>query len=101
MNEIVKKEQMLFENICKIIDDARQNLAVAANSALTLMYWYIGDNVNKYILNAKRAEYGKQIVSALSTQLTERYGKDFTTRNLHRMILTFYGGITIEGCSCS
>ena len=53
---------------------------------LTAMYWHIGDRINRDVLNNERAEYGQQIVSTLSTQLTELYGKDFSTRNLHRMI---------------
>lgn len=76
----------LFDTICQIIDEAKQNVAVAANSALTLMYWHIGNTIDRYILAGQRAEYRKQIVSKLSTQLTDAYGKDFTTRNLYRMV---------------
>lgn len=76
----------LFDTICQIIDEAKQNVAVAANSALTMMYWHIGNTINRHILAGQRAEYRKQIVSALSTQLTDVYGKDFTTRNLYRMV---------------
>ena len=86
MNELVPIDKVLLDKVCHIIDEARQNVAVAANSALTMMYWHIGDIINSHILNNQRAEYGQQIVSALSTQLTELYGKDFSARNLRRMI---------------
>ena len=76
----------LFDNICRIVDDAKSNLAVTVNSTLTLMYWNIGKTIDSFILGEQRAEYGKQIVSTLSTQLTNNYGKDFTKRNLYRMI---------------
>ena len=56
------------------------------NTALTLMYWHLGDRINREVLHDARAEYGKQIVSAVSTFLCQRYGADFTTRNLHRMM---------------
>ena len=86
MTEIISLDKVLLNDICRIIDDARQGVAVTANSALTMMYWHIGDKIQHYVLEGQRATYGQQIVSALSTQLTELYGKDFTTRNLHRMV---------------
>lgn len=33
------------------------------------MYWHIGERINRDVLHDKRAEYGKAIVSTLSTQL--------------------------------
>ena len=82
--EIVSAE--LLGDLRKIIDTARSHVAATANYELTAMYWHIGDRINRDVLNNERAEYGQQIVSTLSTQLTELYGKDFSTRNLHRMI---------------
>jgi len=40
----------------------------------------------KNILENKRADYGKQIVSRLATQLSEKYGRSFELRNLRRMM---------------
>lgn len=80
------ESQQLLADVCHIIDEARQNVAQAANSALTMMYWQIGNAIHNYTLEGQRAAYGQQIVSALSTQLTEQYGKDFSERNLRRMI---------------
>lgn len=82
--EIISAE--LLGDLRKIIDSARSHVAATANYELTMMYWHIGDRINRDVLNNERAEYGQQIVSTLSTQLTELYGKDFSTRNLHRMI---------------
>ena len=75
------ESQRLYSDVCHIIDEARQNVAQVANSALTMMYWQIGNRIHNYILDGQRAAYGQQIVSALSTQLTEQYGKDFSERN--------------------
>ena len=44
-------------------------MAISVNSELTLMYWHIGERINKEVLHDQRAEYGKAIVSTLSTQL--------------------------------
>jgi hypothetical protein len=65
------ESQQLLADVCHIIDEARQNVAQAANSALTMMYWQIGNTIHNYTLDGQRAAYGQQIVSALSTQLTE------------------------------
>jgi predicted nuclease of restriction endonuclease-like (RecB) superfamily len=51
-----------------------------------MLYWHIGDRINCEVLDSKRAEYGKQIVSQLATQLTQKYGKEFENRNLRRMM---------------
>ena len=59
----------LFKDVCQIIEAARQRVAISVNSELTLMYWHIGERINKEVLHDQRAEYGKAIVSTLSTQL--------------------------------
>ena len=61
----------LFKDVCQIIEAARQRVAISVNSELTLMYWHIGERINKEVLHDQRAEYGKAIVSTLSAQLME------------------------------
>ncbi|NSL86910.1 DUF1016 family protein [Chitinophaga sp. Mgbs1] len=56
-----------------------------ANSTLTVLFWKIGHRINDEVLKNKRAEYAKQIVSILSTQLKRQYEKNFEIRNLRRM----------------
>jgi predicted nuclease of restriction endonuclease-like (RecB) superfamily len=51
-----------------------------------MMYWQIGKYINDDILQNKRADYGKEIVSTLSAKLTKEYGKGYTKRNLENMI---------------
>lgn len=69
MIAVLPESQQLYADVCHIIDEARQNVALAANSALTMMYWHIGNAINNYTLEGQRAAYGRQIVSALSTKL--------------------------------
>ena len=45
-------------------------MAATFTNMQLLMYWNIGNRINKDVLCGKRAEYGAQIVSTLSTQLT-------------------------------
>ena len=79
-------EIKLLADLFQIVDKVRRSVATTVNTGITLMYWHIGDRINKDVLHDERAEYGKQIVSTVSTKLTERYGSDFTPRNVRRMM---------------
>jgi predicted nuclease of restriction endonuclease-like (RecB) superfamily len=46
----------------------------------------VGKRINEHILHNKRAEYGKQIVPTVSTQLEIKYGRNFTEKNVRRMM---------------
>jgi predicted nuclease of restriction endonuclease-like (RecB) superfamily len=50
------------------------------------MFWEIGKYINSAVLGMERAEYGKKIVSALCTQLQQKYGKEYYERNVRRMM---------------
>jgi predicted nuclease of restriction endonuclease-like (RecB) superfamily len=51
-----------------------------------MMFWEIGRYINSIVLESKRAEYGKKILSELATKLVARYGNSFAVRNLYRMV---------------
>jgi Uncharacterized conserved protein len=77
----------LVEDLRQIIEQARWRVASTVNSELTMMYWHIGERINRDVLGNQRAEYGKQIVSTVSTQLQEEYGaKGFDEKNIRRMM---------------
>lgn len=76
----------VFKDVCQLIEQTKSGIARVVNSEITMLYWYIGGRINREILQNKRAEYGKQIVSQLATLLTQNYGKEFEVRNLRRMI---------------
>lgn len=76
----------MVAEIRTLIDQSRQQVAVTVNSAISMLYWRIGKRINGEILQNKRAEYGKQIVNSLSTQLTADYGSSFSEKNLRRMM---------------
>lgn len=59
----------LLKDLRQIIDSARSRVATTANYELTAMYWHIGNRINNEVVGNERAEYGQQIVSAVSTQL--------------------------------
>ena len=71
----------------QIIEQARGHVAATANYELTMMYWHIGERINREVLGNQRAEYGKQIVAQVATQLQEDYGKKgFEPRSIWRMM---------------
>jgi len=76
----------LLSDISLLIEQSKQHISTQANSAFTLLFWQIGKRINDEILLHKRADYAKQIVSTLSTQLKKQYGRNFEERNLRRMI---------------
>ena len=81
-----KISQVLLEDIRNLIDKSRDEAATYVNAVLTMLYWEIGTRIRKEILKETRAEYGKEIVHALSRQLVEEYGKGFSRTNIFHMI---------------
>jgi predicted nuclease of restriction endonuclease-like (RecB) superfamily len=84
--DFIKGSQGLFEEVSALIEQTRHAVYANANKATVLLFWDIGCRIKRDILHDKRAGYGKQIVSALATQLTQRYGQSFESRNLRRMM---------------
>ena len=90
----VEKKHMNNNNITPLVDDLRQiinearnRVAVNVNAELTLMYWHIGERINREVLGNERAEYGKQIVAAVSRQLQKDFGsKGFDEKSIRRMM---------------
>jgi predicted nuclease of restriction endonuclease-like (RecB) superfamily len=76
----------LFIELSQLIEQSKQQVVFHANSAVAILFWQVGNRINQEILQNKRAEYAKQIVSTLSTQLKKRYGNNFELRNLRRMM---------------
>lgn len=85
-NDIIKNnEQKLLDRLSELVELSKHKIASQANSVLTMLFWQIGKDINDFVLGNQRAEYGKQIMSAVSTHLTEKYGNNFELRNLRRM----------------
>jgi hypothetical protein len=79
-------EQNLFEEISSLIEQTRRTVFQYASNTTITLFWNIGQRINHEVLRNKRADYGKQIVSQLATQLTTKYGRSFEMRNLRRMM---------------
>jgi hypothetical protein len=76
----------VFDKIAHLIEQARKKVVITINEEMVVLYWNIGKTIKEEIMKSKRAEYGKKIANALSTQLIQRYGKGFSSQNLWYMI---------------
>jgi len=76
----------LARDIGRMIEAARQDVARAANAALTTLYWQIGARIRLDVLQERRAAYGAEIVAALGRQLEARFGRGFGEKSLRRMV---------------
>lgn len=82
----VKGFTVLLADVRQLIVRAREGVARAVDAGLTTLYWHVGQRIRRDILKGRRAEYGEQIVSALSAQLEREFGRGFGEKNLRRMI---------------
>ncbi len=76
----------LFSDIKSLIEQGKQQVAVAINSTITTLYWQIGNRIKTDILQNKRAEYGQEIVKQLSVELTKQYGKGWSEKHLRHCL---------------
>jgi predicted nuclease of restriction endonuclease-like (RecB) superfamily len=74
--------QQLYGNIAQLIKEAKNRVAVSANSEITLLNWRVGVFINQFVLQGNRASYGKQIVVNLSVLLIENFGSGWSEKQL-------------------
>lgn len=84
--DLINNEQHFTQDIITLIEKSKQNLAISVNAELTLLYWHIGERIATHILQGERADYGKQVVQHLANDLTAKFGKGWSKRNLLQMI---------------
>lgn len=91
MSEIIKSESNiskrdLYENISKLLYNARKKVNQAIDRTMVYTYFEIGRLIVEEEQNGeKRAEYGKKTLENLSKKLSEEFGKGFSLRNLRQM----------------
>jgi hypothetical protein len=80
------QDNALFNDISLLIERGKNSILAHANRTSVSLFWHIGKRIYDEILENRRADYGKQIVSRLATQLTAVFGRSFEARNLRRMM---------------
>lgn len=89
----IMNTKLLVQDISVLIEKNQQHVIKTANSRLTILFWQVGKRINDEILHNHRAQYGKQIISQVADALSLKYGRNFTEKNLRRMI-RFYQEFT-------
>lgn len=92
INNIIKYQNTdnVLEDVCSIIESARDYAYKSVNIALVERNWLIGYRIAEEELKGNdRADYGLEIIKKLSKELTKQYGKGYDSRNLY-YFLNFY-----------
>lgn len=73
----------LLDRVVAILEEARGQVVRAVNTQMVWAYWLIGREIVQALQGGdERAAYGQQVLSEVSRQLTQRYGKGFSLANL-------------------
>ena len=84
------KTDNVLNDVCSIIDSARDYAFQSVNLALVERNWLIGYRIAEEELKGQdRANYGKEIIKKIAKELADEYGKGFDSRNLY-YFLNFY-----------
>ncbi|MFZ0884671.1 MAG: DUF1016 N-terminal domain-containing protein, partial [Candidatus Acidiferrales bacterium] len=82
-------DKSYFEFVAQLVgllEQARRNSARSVNSIMTATYWEIGRRIVEQEQHGrKRAQYGKALLQRLAADLSSRFGKGFSERNLLAM----------------
>ena len=69
-----------------MVEEARRQVVRSVNASMVSLYWLIGHRVVESEQSGSiRAGYGEALIGKLSNDLTARYGRGFSTRNLWHM----------------
>lgn len=77
-------ENLLYEDVRAIIEEARANAIRSVDFNRVLMYWKTGQRVfEEEQKGAERADYGSFLIERLAQRLEPGYGSGFSKRQLH------------------
>lgn len=71
-------EHQFYEQIKRILSEARNKVYQTANFAMVEAYWNIGKSIVEQQDGYEKAEYGSRLIAELSKQMTVDFGKGFT-----------------------
>lgn len=76
----------LIKKISELVNKSRIEVAKAINTKIVNTYWAIGKYIVEYEQQGKiRADYGSELMKTLSRELSAKFGKGFSQRNLRDM----------------
>jgi DUF1016 N-terminal domain len=75
----------LLTDVAHVIEAARRAAARSVNAVMTITYWLIGRRiVEQEQQGAARAGYGEELLKRLARDLSKRFGRGFSERNLSK-----------------
>lgn len=82
--EKIVNTQDIVKDACNIIESTQKEAFRAVNTMLITRNWLLGKRIcEEELKNKERADYGKEVIKSLSTELNKIYGKGFGTRMLY------------------
>lgn len=85
----------VLTDLVRLLESSRHVAARTANALMTATYWEIGRRIVEWEQAGEaRAEYGAELINRLADDLTVRFGRGFSKRNLELM-RRFYQGFRI------
>lgn len=81
------QDSSLLTELRELISQTQSEVARTVNSTLVQLYWQVGTRIRTEVLRNQRAEYGKQILVTLSTELVKDFGRGFAKSNIANMVL--------------
>ena len=82
----------MLGRVVELIEEARRASARTVNALMTATYWLIGRHIVEFEQEGKtRAEYGEELAKRLAEDLSNRYGRGFSKRNIEQMRLFYLG----------
>lgn len=88
----ITNENSELLNIEEIYNDIRTKIIIARgkmlkhiDTTMTEVYWYVGKITYELSENTTKATYGKKIIEALSSKLTNEFGSGFSPVSIRRM----------------
>jgi predicted nuclease of restriction endonuclease-like (RecB) superfamily len=76
----------MHDEIVALLEAARRTAARSINALMTATYWKIGHRIVEFEQGGlERAAYGQTLIKRLATDLSKRFGRGFSERNLEQM----------------
>ena len=70
-------EDKLATDLLELIKNKHKSLIRLGNSELIMLFWHIGNKLNKYFESIEGIELEKSVIKSISTRLAAKYGSFF------------------------
>jgi hypothetical protein len=91
---------VLLADVARVVEEARRTTARSVNAVMTATYWLVGQRiVEQEQQGSPRAGYGEQVLKRLASDLSKRFGRGFSERNLEQMRGFYLGWPILQASS--